>query len=171
MPYKDKRKERESKHDRYEEKKKDPDFIAKQKKYRDENAQRNRDYQEVYRLTHTGELEELKKRRKHFWKSCSRDYQNEYQRQRAAENRELILKNYGGKCECCGEDTPEFLQLDHSNNDGAAHRKVAGTGQPFYRWLIRHGFPKDGFRLLCCNCNFSRGRYGYCPHEREKITP
>jgi hypothetical protein len=172
MPYADKRKERQSKHDRYEKLKQDPEFQAKRKKYRDENAQRNRDYQEIYRLTHAKELEELKRRRKGMWKSHQRAYQNEYQRQRAVENRLLIIQNYGGKCACCGESGHQFLQLDHSNNDGAAHRKVAGVGQPFYRWIIRHGFPKEGFRLLCANCNFARGRYGFC-HERvgEKISP
>lgn len=171
MPYKDKRKERESKHDKYEELKKDPEFVARRKKYRDENAQRNRDYQEIYRLTHEKELTDLRERRKSQWKSSARAYQREYARQRTAGNRELIIRMYGGKCECCGEATHEFLQLDHANNDGNEHRKLIGGGQPFYRWIIKQGCPKEGFRLLCCNCNWSRGRWGYCPHEKQKSLP
>jgi hypothetical protein len=32
------------------------------------------------------------------------------------------------------------------------------------RWLRKNGFPK-GFRVLCHNCNFAHGHYGYCPHK------
>ena len=46
--------------------------------------------------------------------------------------------------------------------------KRNGTG--FYAWLMKRGWPKDGYRLLCMNCNFSLGRCGYCPHQRE-VTP
>ena len=31
-------------------------------------------------------------------------------------------------------------------------------------WAIKHNFP-DELRLLCHNCNFSLGAYGYCPHS------
>jgi len=37
----------------------------------------------------------------------------------------------------------------------------------FYRWLKQNNFP-EGFRVLCINCNFSLGIYGYCPHEKQK---
>jgi hypothetical protein len=171
MPYKDRQKERESKHTRYEEKKKDPSFVLKQKKYRDDNAEANREYQRIYRLTHAEQLVELVARRKHLWKSKRKDYHNEYHRQYHQKYRQEVLRVYGGKCVCCGEQRQEFLQVDHSNNDGSQHRKLTGGGHSFYRWLVKNGCPKDGFRLLCANCNFARGRYGYCPHENEKITP
>jgi DNA-directed RNA polymerase subunit M/transcription elongation factor TFIIS len=84
----------------------------------------------------------------------------------------LIIKEYGGKCECCGEVTPEFLGVDHTKGDGASHRKAIGKqcGPDFYRWLRANGYPKEGFRLLCWNCNLSRGFYGYCPHERDNLN-
>jgi hypothetical protein len=31
-------------------------------------------------------------------------------------------------------------------------------------YLRTHGYP-SGFRVLCHNCNFSFGHYGYCPHQ------
>lgn len=84
--------------------------------------------------------------------------------------REQILAAYGGICACCGDDHEEFLTIDHIDGQGAKHRKEMGFGNSstkIYKWLIEQGYPKDNFRLLCYNCNCSRGRYGYCPHERE----
>ena len=81
-----------------------------------------------------------------------------------------IIVAYGGKCECCGEATHEFLTIDHRNGDGAAHRRELGKkakGRHFYRELKRLGFPRDRFRLLCFNCNIARGFCGYCPHRPD----
>ncbi len=81
----------------------------------------------------------------------------------------LVLIHYSeGKleCKCCGEKNIEFLQLDHKNGDGAEHRKKLGgcRGSSMYRWVIRNNYP-NMFRVLCVNCNFSKGAYGYCPHR------
>ena len=78
-----------------------------------------------------------------------------------------VLRHYGGptpKCACCGETHVEFLQIDHINNDGAAHRKRVGEGTAMYRHLKRT-WP-EGYRVLCANCNWSRGIFGYCPHTK-----
>ncbi|HEV8635399.1 MAG TPA: hypothetical protein VG370_14325 [Chloroflexota bacterium] len=78
-----------------------------------------------------------------------------------------VLAAYGDRCNCCGEATCEFLSVDHVNGGGVQHRKQLGvTGRGFYLWLKRRGFPRDEFRLLCHNCNFARGHYRTCPHER-----
>ena len=84
-------------------------------------------------------------------------------------NKQKVIDNYGGKCICCGEFTFEFLTIDHINNDGAEKRKTTnqGTGGKLYRWLIRHGFPKEGYQLLCFNCNCAKGFYGCCPHNNK----
>lgn len=78
-----------------------------------------------------------------------------------------VINEYGGKCECCGQDVWQFLTIDHSNNNGYQHRKTIGRsgGNPFYRWLKNIGYPKDGFRLLCYNCNCSIGYFGFCSHH------
>lgn len=80
------------------------------------------------------------------------------------------------KCACCDETSVEFLTIDHVNNDGAKHRLEIGGrrdwgGHMIYSWLIKNGFP-EGFRVLCINCNFSYGHFGYCPHQfKELLKP
>ncbi len=78
------------------------------------------------------------------------------------------LEAYGGKCACCGESTFEFLTMDHINNNGAQHRKEIKTSN-IYAWLRRTGYTAEGFRVLCWNCNCSRGFLGFCPHKGRPI--
>ena len=75
-----------------------------------------------------------------------------------------VLDHYGNKCVCCNEAIFEFLSIDHINNNGAAHRKVSGKGQNFYKWIIENNFPND-LQILCFNCNCAKGFYKRCPHE------
>lgn len=82
--------------------------------------------------------------------------------------KELIVSHYsGGKndCACCGENTIEFLTVDHMNNDGAAERKITGSGSNFYWWLKNNDFPA-GYQILCYNCNCGRAKTKdkTCPH-------
>lgn len=81
--------------------------------------------------------------------------------------RKEIIIEYGGMCKCCGETIPEFLQIDHINNDGYKMRKEKkeSSGGNLYRWLKKNNFPKDRFQLLCSNCNFAKGHFGGCPHN------
>lgn len=91
------------------------------------------------------------------------------------QQRQQILKRevfdaYGGcSCACCGEAHIEFLSIDHVNGGGEQHRAVGSvhryTGTGLYRWLKRHEYP-EGYRVLCMNCNFSLGRFKYCPHQQ-----
>ena len=80
--------------------------------------------------------------------------------------RQQILEHYGNKCHCCGETRKEFLSIDHINGGGHKHRKRVGKGLAFYKWFVKNNFP-DGFRILCMNCNWAIGRFGYCPHQKE----
>jgi len=77
-----------------------------------------------------------------------------------------VLAHYGGKCACCGESEPDFLQFDHINNDGAAHSREVKDPH-IANWLRKNGYP-DTFQILCSNCNFAKGQYGICPHQRHK---
>lgn len=79
-----------------------------------------------------------------------------------------ILSHYGGECACCGETRWEFLTIDHINGNGTEHRKVVGQGTKFYRWLIKNNFPSD-YQVLCMNCNWALGKWGYCPHNQEGV--
>lgn len=74
-----------------------------------------------------------------------------------------VFSHYCGgapRCQCpgCTVDVLDFLQLDHVNGDGAAHRKAnnLGTGAGrLWRWVRDNGYPAD-FQVLCCNCNHSK---------------
>jgi len=84
--------------------------------------------------------------------------------------RDNILVHYGDKCACCGEHRREFLTIDHINNDGHRERKkldCRGYSGGFYHSIIKRGFP-DHYQILCWNCNCAKGRYGQCPHEKER---
>lgn len=83
-------------------------------------------------------------------------------RARARARRQSLIAELGGACSCCGEDTYEFLQFDHINNDGADHRRKLGK-----KALVTSDIRKMGlehFQLLCANCNFAKGMHGKCVH-------
>lgn len=87
-----------------------------------------------------------------------------------------VIAAYGGACDCCREVRLEFLAIDHIEKGGHAHRmRTVGTGSRqaassgFYRVLRSRGFPDRGIlRVLCHNCNWSIGCYGYCPHDKPR---
>lgn len=79
-----------------------------------------------------------------------------------------VITAYGGRCVCCGETYLEFLTIDHANGDGAAHRRKNGKGRGIYLDLKARGFPQEGYRCMCFNCNISLGFYGYCPHKPDE---
>jgi|SRR6516162_7883854 hypothetical protein len=107
---------------------------------------------------------------------CSECVQKQYlsDKRRNAEIKDMVFAAYGGyKCACpCGCDVtePEYLHIDHINGGGVRHRKEIRTNQ-IYRWLMKNNFPA-GYRVLCANCNTSRGRLGsdgLCPKERQRL--
>lgn len=86
-----------------------------------------------------------------------------------AKLRAEMIKAYGGKCRCCGEREPKFLQLDHIHNDGHIDRKINKTTAQSWARLKRAGWPKDRLQLLCANCNFGkRMNGGVCPHAKDR---
>lgn len=105
-----------------------------------------------------------------FMSTTCRQCYSERRRKQSREQRKRlrfeVLRAYGGKCECCGESTHEFLVVDHVGGGGRRHKMSLGItgGGEFYEWLSRNSYPV-GYRVLCHNCNASRGQYGYCPHE------
>jgi hypothetical protein len=89
-----------------------------------------------------------------------------YHREYARRRRQEVIDHYGGACACCGEDTFEFLAIDHIDGDGQEHRARVGNGLKLVLWIIRNNFP-DNLRILCSNCNQSLGYYRYCPHVHQ----
>lgn len=118
-----------------------------------------------------------------YCRPCQREMSRNYYRthfercriSRKAKTRAIkmrVLEAYGGKppeCSCCFDGHVEFLTIDHLNNNGSTHRRVMGRkgGTATYQWLINHGFP-SGFQVLCMNCNFSKGAFGFCPHRPDE---
>lgn len=91
---------------------------------------------------------------------------NIYRKKWNSDLRAECFSAYGAKCVCCGEACPEFLTVDHTEGGGTKERRLLGrSGISFYYHLKKEGWPQDGYRLLCMNCNFSLGRCGYCPHK------
>lgn len=91
-------------------------------------------------------------------------------RERTRALKREVMDAYGGVCQCCGESILEFLTIDHINGGGRAHRERVGESG-VYADLKKRGFPQEGYRVLCFNCNTARGYYGYCPHHPEDCQP
>ena len=85
--------------------------------------------------------------------------------------KKLVLQHYAKRkipwCECCHETLFEFLTLHHVYGQGMKERKRDPRQRVIYAYTLNENFPK-GFRVLCVNCNFSLGMYGYCPHKNEE---
>lgn len=87
------------------------------------------------------------------------------------------LDAYGRVCKCCGESEPDFLCIDHINDDGNTERAILRPTEPktfggktYYTWLRQQGWPQH-VQLLCFNCNFAKARRRGCPHKRLKVMP
>lgn len=84
--------------------------------------------------------------------------------------RQNVIKAYGGRCVCCGEARWDCLTIHHVNGNGREEAKlIGGGGYILYRDLRRRGYPKDGYQLLCMNCNAALSLYGYCPHQDVSV--
>lgn len=82
------------------------------------------------------------------------------------EQRIAMLNAYGPFCHCCKESHVEFLTLEHSYRDGAAHRKAIGGRKEGIILDLRHrGWPKEGYTIFCMNCNWGSRKTGVCPHN------
>jgi len=101
------------------------------------------------------------------WHTDNLDKYNKYQRTYRNHIKKAVFDHYGWRCNCCGETTPQFLTLDHINNDGYKEKKVnkSSSADAVYRNVIKLNFP-DTYQVLCWNCNCGkRMNNGICPHE------
>ncbi len=111
-------------------------------------------------------------RKKSYKKNVSKVKESQYCKNKILTLKEKIFSEYGNKCECCGQTVWQFLSIDHIDNTGAEHRKNENMGRNagkiMYQWLKNNNYPKDGFRLLCMNCNACIGFHGFCIHTIKK---
>lgn len=152
-------------------------------RYREKHKQRLREKAKAHRLANLADLQ--RKKREYYLANHEvvRAKAREYHKRTAGQRREtlrqqskratdklraVVFAEYGNKCVCCQESAQEFMTIDHINGRGSHDRKTFGARM--YRWLKKNGFPKDNFRLLCMNCNFSYGMRGYCPHQKSLVV-
>lgn len=134
----------------------------------------------IYRAADRGDLAlrerhfrstEEKAKQQKDWYRQNRDAHLAKTIDNARKQKKRVFAHYGESCVCCGEAHPDFLAMDHINNDGASHRKdINGNNRSgrIYGWLIRNNFPQ-AFQTLCHNCNFSKHlNKGQCIHQIEK---
>lgn len=104
------------------------------------------------------------------WRGGS-DESYKRQRDKYKSIKRQVFEHYGLKCKCCGENTFDFLTLDHIDGSGSKHNKIikkGNTAGKLYNWLVKNNFPKTyPIQTLCFNCNIGKGRYGECPHKRH----
>jgi hypothetical protein len=90
-----------------------------------------------------------------------------YSRRERLRIRLAFIKAFDSRCECCGEDDPRFLGLDHKQDDGNEHRLAYNCQQIYYQ-AKKEGYPRDKYQLLCHNCNFGKStNKGICPHKSQ----
>jgi hypothetical protein len=125
------------------------------------------EYAKRYRVKHLERLRAKSRDYMQAWKERDPVSLRAYAVANRRRMRLAVFAAYGGKCECCGEDTYEFLTIDHINGGGRRHREeIGGSGSSIYSWLRRNNFPA-GFQILCMNCNFAAGKFGGCPHTAK----
>jgi len=98
------------------------------------------------------------------WRAANPERVRTHARRKNQHLRTSVIEGYGGACACCGEDEPKFLSIDHICGGGTQERKTVPS-TTLYRRLIKEGFPRDRYQLLCHNCNMAKGFYGACPHQ------
>ena len=128
---------------------------------------------EIHRRGYQANPEQIREKNRR-WAQANPEQTREHRRRWAQANpeqirakeqrlRDRVLDHYGRACACCG--ATENLTVDHVTGGGSAHRMELFRrdmgGVPFYRWLVRNGFP-DGFQILCLPCNSSKGTGGRC---------
>lgn len=120
-------------------------------------------YNNIRKLYYSNNREKMLLRAQRNFHSGGREKQIENRKKQKL----LVYEKYGNKCVCCGEKEIEFLSMDHVNGNGNEHRRSISKSAKIlpYSWIIKNKFPSI-LQILCMNCNFAKGKLGYCPHEK-----
>lgn len=102
---------------------------------------------------------------KRKWRKENKEHIKQHNKEIRDNLRRQFLEMYGGKCACCKETIEEFLTIQHIEGQIGIPRTKKQVGSNAYRYAVREYRP-DLYEILCWNCNCSKGRYGYCPHEK-----
>jgi len=95
-------------------------------------------------------------RRKNICQTC-------FSKRQKARVQLSMLEAFDWKCQCCGENHPEFLSLQHVTGFG----RTLGSRASFKEKIFarKHGWNREHFSVLCYNCNVTRQYFGRCPHQ------
>lgn len=113
-----------------------------------------------------------------LWRYKNEKGYKENQEKRTVDRRiklmRIVIGEYGGECNCCGESNEKFLTIDHVNNDGKLEKTSSGksrvNGSQLYSKIIKNKFPVN-YQVLCMNCNWGKARNkGICPHKLNLTT-
>ena len=93
-----------------------------------------------------------------LWQQEHLDRFREANRSSKARFKHIVLSHYSGsngkpRCVRCGFEDIRALTIDHIAGNGAQEKREKGTGEKFYYYLRKHGFP-EGYQTLCANCQF-----------------
>ena len=131
-------------------------LYSKEYNLRPETKERQRLYRIEYKKTHPKRIS--------TWYAKNK----EICREKRKEARRKVLNHYSGippKCACCGEDTNQFLTIDHIDKTTVNPKYRAST--KLFKWLIDNNYP-EGYQILCFNCNCGKQVNGdVCPHKQK----
>jgi hypothetical protein len=75
-----------------------------------------------------------------------------------------VIALHGGECKCCGETTPQWLEIHHVDDDGKKHRmEMRNSSNALLKDLLDHP-NKYKIEILCSNCHRAITVFGKCPH-------
>lgn len=131
-------------------------------------------------LTDSNWLSYLRPRSNYICTPCFRNYGKQYHKSDPDYNKKQLAKyhstkhaiilSYGDMCTLCGEDDYHKLTIDHKFGGGNAHRKVLTND--IYQWLYNNPIQRDGYQILCYNCNCSKNvvyKDKYALRDKQKV--
>ena len=93
------------------------------------------------------------KRYQKKWLSLNRHKARKYERSQYYKVKTKVFNHYGNICSYCGLNDTDILVVDHINENGANERAKYKSQYTRYNLIIKKGFPKKEYQLLCRNCN------------------
>lgn len=131
-------------------------------------------------LTDENWLSYLRPRSNYICTPCFRNYGKQYHKSDPNYNKKqvaryrgrksAVIHAYGDTCIQCGEDDYYKLTIDHINNDGYLHRQQ--TNNHVIDYLYNNLLNKDGYQILCYNCNCSKNvtyKDKYALRDKKKV--
>lgn len=92
------------------------------------------------------------------YRALHREQLRQYEHNARQQQRQEVIKLYGGKCQSCGR-TKIHMELHHIDGSGSQQRREhGGHQQGLFRRILRAGVIDPALSLLCksCHCTLHR---------------